>query len=113
MVGFVETRTLRTDEPEKITADNTIGILRTGRGEMLRGDIGVDLQRLRRAILAFEAEVEDTSAELAIVERPESSDCRFLALVEVGGSHEAIVLAPIVNEDLPTDADELVQEDRD
>ena len=109
MVGFVETKSIRADEPQKLTGDNTIGILRTGRGELLRGDVGFDLRRLRRAILAFEELVGDSSAELAIVKH---SDAGFpmLALVEPGGSHEAIVLAPITDGKFPTDADELVQE---
>lgn len=98
MVGFVETTEISAGEDaiEKLTADNTVGLLRASRHQHLRGDVLYDVRRLRRAILAFEEHFDDRFAEIGIIDADTGSG-PMLALTPRGGGHKAIVLAPRVH----------------
>lgn len=111
MIGFVETRDVYEENIEELVGDHTIGILHCREPEHIRGDVYVDVRRLRRAILAYEEEFGDRFAEIALCEREGGDGAPFLTLVPEEGSHRAIVLAPRAHTDsgeFRTDAEELL-----
>lgn len=96
MTSFVETKRVSAEDVEKIE-DGTLGLAVSGPLDEYRGDVLFDLQRLRRAILAFEDEFDESLAEVAIYEREESK-YPALALVPHGGADRAVILASRVDE---------------
>lgn len=108
MTSFVETTQVSAGDVAKIE-DGTLGKAVSGRSGHYRGDVLFDLRRLRRAILAFEDEFDETIAEIAIFEREESA-YPALGLVPHGGSDRVILLASRIDDRSELeDVDELDQ----
>jgi len=101
MSGFVDSEW--TDNVERITDDNTIGLARppieAGDEDML-----VDVSRLRAALVEFDEEIGETTAALTVLQN-DDSDLELLTLQDVDAT-TTIVLAGRVRPEETEDGDQ-------
>lgn len=79
-------------ELETLTDDVTIGSLTAD--EKLRGEVFVDVNRLRQALVLADEHFSESTLELGIVEHGSVDGMPLVLLLPSGGGRGAIALAP-------------------